>query len=216
MMGLSLILIATLPMVPPALPETPSKDFSFFVTSTGSGRGADFGGLAGADSHCQRLAEAVGAGAREWRAYLSTAADGSTPAVHARDRIGKGPWFNVNGVLVAKDADDLHGPGNNLNKQTALTEKGGIVQGIGDERVDHDILTGSQADGTAFGGPTDKACRNWTSHGEGSAQVGHHDRTGGPRGDLTSWNSAHATRGCSPEHLTKTGGSGLFYCFASR
>jgi hypothetical protein len=182
---------------------------SFFITSAGPGNGADLGGLAGADAHCQALADAVGFGDRTWRAYLSA---GGQEVVHARDRIGTGPWYNQKGVLVAESVAQLHGD-NNLTKETVLTEKGEMVSGRGDTPNRHDILTGSQADGTAFASDADTTCSNWTSSGDGSAQVGHHDRTGGGQ-DGTSWNSAHASRGCSQEDLRGTGGDGLFYCFA--
>ncbi len=189
---------------------------SFFVTSTGSGKGADFGGLEGADKHCQTLATAAGFGNRTWRAYLSSAATASTKAVDARDRIGSGPWQNVKGVVIASSVAELHG-NNNLTKQTALTEQGGIVNGVGDKPTMHDILTGSQTDGTAFAGSEDKTCGNWTKSGEGSAQVGHSDRTG-LRDDppAHSWNSSHASRGCSDEALVSTGGAGRLYCFAAK
>jgi hypothetical protein len=189
---------------------------SFFVTSVASGKGADFGGLAGADKHCQTLAAAAGAGNKTWRAYLSTSATASSPAVNARDRIGKGPWQNVKGVVIAKDVAELHGT-NNLTKQTALTEKGTVVNGRGDTPNEHDILTGSQPDGTAFAGSEDKTCGNWTLSGsEGSAIVGHHDRTGtSPPPFDVSWNSSHPTAGCSAEALPKTGGGGYLYCFAA-
>ncbi|MCC6609751.1 MAG: lectin [Burkholderiales bacterium] len=189
---------------------------TFFVTSTGSGQGADFGGLAGADKHCQTLATAVGAGGKTWRAYLSNTATGGTPAVNARDRIGTGPWRNAKGVVIAKSVADLHGPGNNLNKQTAISEKGEIVNGRGDTPNRHDILTGSQPDGTAFPPGEDHTCGNWTKSGEGSAMVGHHDRLG-LRDDepSKSWNSSHPSRGCSDEGLRSTGGAGLLYCFAA-
>lgn len=196
--------------------QVPQSGMSFFVTSVGSGKGADFGGLAGADKHCQALATAAGAGHRTWRAYLSASAAGSSPAANARDRIGTGPWQNVNGVVVAKNLDELHGA-NNLTKQTALTEKGGTVNGRGDTPNMHDILSGSQPDGTAFAGPEDLTCGNWTKSGEGSAQVGHHDRVG--RDDSAparSWNSSHPSRGCSDEALRGTGGAGLLYCFAAK
>ncbi|MGH8683207.1 MAG: hypothetical protein ACREVS_13320 [Burkholderiales bacterium] len=185
---------------------------SFFITSAGSGKGADFGGLAGADKHCQALAAAAGAGSRTWRAYLS--AQGS-PAVNARDRIGKGPWQNAKGVVVAKNVADLHGT-NNLTKQTALNEKGGVVNGRGDSPNQHDILTGSQADGRAFAGSDDRTCGNWTKSGEGAAMVGHHDRMG-LRDDepSRSWNASHPSRGCSDDALRGSGGAGFIYCFAS-
>lgn len=190
---------------------------SFFVTSVGSGKGADLGGLEGADRHCQQLAAAAGAGNRTWRAYLSTQAEGGRPAVHARDRIGKGPWANAKGVVVARSVEELHGQ-NNLIKETALTEKGAPVNGRGDSPNMHDILTGSQADGTAFPGPDDMTCGNWTRSGaEGAAMVGHHDRIG-LRDDAPSksWNASHPTRGgCSQAALQGTGGAGLFYCFAA-
>ncbi|HWP98861.1 MAG TPA: hypothetical protein VNK92_00190 [Vicinamibacterales bacterium] len=193
----------------------PQPGLSFFITSAGPGDGANLGGLEGADRHCQKLAAAVGAGNRTWRAYLSaTAADGR-PAVNARDRIGTGPWYNARGVMIAKSVADLHGDANNLNKETALTEKGEVVPGRGDTPNKHDILTGSQPDGTAFPPGEDRTCRNWTSNGEGSAQVGHHDRQGGGQ-NPTSWNSAHPSRGCSQANLRATGGDGLFYCFAAK
>jgi hypothetical protein len=186
---------------------------SFFLTSAGPGNGANLGGLAGADGHCRTLAAAAGAGDRTWRAYLSTGASDSQAAVHARDRIGQGPWYNAKGVLVARTVADLHGESAALGKQTSLTERGEVVNGRGDTPNRHDILTGSQLDGTAFSGAEDRSCANWTSGGEGSAQVGHHDRQGGGE-NPTSWNSAHASRGCSQENLRSTGGDGLFYCFA--
>lgn len=186
---------------------------TFFITSTGSGKGADFGGLAGADKLCQSLAAAVGAGGREWRAYLSTQ---GAQAVNARDRIGGGPWQNVKGVVVAKTVAELHGT-NNLNKQTALTEKGEMVNGRGDSPNKHDILTGSQPDGTAFAGTDDRTCGNWTKSGEGAAQVGHHDRMGlNEEPPAKSWNSSHPSRGCSDAALIGTGGAGLLYCFAAK
>ena len=191
------------------------ETMSFFITSAGPGNGADLGGLAGADQHCQALAEAVGAGDLEWRAYLSTIATETNPAVNARDRIGTGPWYNANGIMVAKGIDDLHSENNNLNKETSISEKGEVINGRGDSPNMHDILTGSQLDGTAFTGEGYTNCGNWTSSGEGSAQVGHHDRTGGGQ-NPTSWNSAHGSRVCSQENLQGTGGNGLYYCFAVR
>ena len=188
-------------------------EMSFFITSKGSGRGADLGGLTGADRHCQMLAEAAGAGSRSWRAYLSTSPSPGQPAVHARDRIGQGPWHNAKGVRIAQDVADLHGESNNLNKQTGLNEKGGTTNGRGDSPNRHDILTGSHLDGTAFSGEDDRTCQNWTSSGEGHAQIGHFDRTGGGEAP-TAWNSAHATRGCSQESLRDMGGDGLLFCFA--
>lgn len=192
-----------------------SSDMTFFVTSVGSRNGADLGGLEGADEHCQELAEAVGAGENTWRAYLSTQESDGEPAVNARDRIGTGPWQNAEGVVIANSIEDLHGD-NNLNKETALTEAGEVVNGRGDSPNRHDILTGSQPDGTAFDGSEDRTCSNWTSSGEGAAMVGHHDRQG-LRDDAPSrsWNSSHPSRGgCSQDALEGTGGAGLFYCFA--
>jgi hypothetical protein len=192
---------------------------TFFITSIGSGKGADLGGLAGADQHCQTLAQAVGAaGNWTWHAYLSASASGGQPAVNARDRIGRGPWQNAKGVVIARNVDELHGT-NNLNKQTALTEKGEVVNGRGDTPNMHDILTGSQPDGRAFAGGDDMTCHNWTSSGEGAAMVGHHDRQGLRDDDASkSWNASHPSRGtgggCSQEALRSMGGNGLFYCFA--
>jgi hypothetical protein len=184
---------------------------SFFITSAGPGQGAKLGGLAGADAHCQKLAAAAGTGDETWRAYLSTTGPGG---VNAKDRIGAGPWYNAKGVMVAKDVADLHSDSNKLGKETSLTEKGGVVNGRGDTPNTHDILTGSQLDGTAFKDGADHTCTNWTSDGEGSGQVGHHDRQGG--GDnATSWSSAHGSRGCSQANLVATGGNGYFYCFAA-
>jgi hypothetical protein len=189
---------------------------TFFISSAGSGKGADYGGLAGADKHCQTLATAVGAGGHVWHAYLSTSAAGGSPAVNAKDRIGKGPWQNAKGVVIAKDVAELHG-NNNLNKQTALTEKGEVVNGFGDTPNRHDILTGSTPEGTAFAGADDKTCGNWTKSAEGSAIVGHHDRNGTNPDPVknASWNSSHGTRGCSDDLLKTTGSAGLLYCFAS-
>ena len=192
-------------------------EMTFFLTSVGPGNGADLGGLAGADRYCQQLAEAAGAGERTWRAYLSAQASGGEPAVNARDRIGQGPWQNATGVVVAQDLTELHGD-NNLNKDTALTEQGEVVNGRGDTPNRHDILTGSQPDGTAFAAAEDRTCGNWTMSGaEGAAMVGHHDRQG-LRDDAASksWNSSHPSRGgCGQEALRGTGGDGLFYCFAT-
>ena len=194
-------------------PLEQDPQMSFFLTSVGPGDGANLGGLAGADRYCQSLAAAVGAGNRTWRAYLSTTASGGEPAVNARDRIGSGPWYNYNGVMVAQDVDDLHSENNKLGKEGSVSEKGEPINGRGDTPNKHDILTGSDLDGTVFVGDGDTTCGNWTSNGEGSARVGHHDRTGG--GDNpTSWSSAHSSRGCSQENLRGTGGDGLFYCFA--
>jgi len=186
---------------------------SFFITSTGSGNGADLGGLAGADAHCAVLAEAAGVSGKTWRAYLSTQARPGQPAVNARDRIGNGPWFNANGVQVALNVDDLLSANNLLSKENSLTETGEVVSGRGDTPNQHDILTGSDENGYAFTDEADKTCNNWTSSSEGSAQAGHHDRVGGGA-NPTSWNSAHGTRGCSLENLQGSGGNGYFYCFA--
>ena len=190
-------------------------NMSFFVSSTGTGKGADLGGLDGADKHCQMLAQAAGAGAKTWHAYVSTQAAGGAVAVNARDRIGKGPWQNAKGVVIAKDVVELHGQ-NNISKQTALNEEGEIVNGRGDNPNMHDILTGTQPDGTAFGPEADKTCGNWTKSGtDGSAIVGHADRTGlDESAPQKSWNSSHPTRGCSQQGLISTGGAGLLYCFA--
>jgi hypothetical protein len=198
-----------------------SGPMGFFVTSVGSGKGADLGGLAGADAHCQRLASAAGAGGRTWRAYLSTPPTpqpGSTPwlpGVHARDRIGQGPWYNAKGMLIARDLNHLHN-GNNISKATALDERGNPIRGRGDTPNEHDILTGSRPDGTAFAPQTDTTCKAWTSSTDGSAIVGHHDRVG-PNTEnwAKSWNCSHQSAGCSQEALVRTGGSGKFYCFAA-
>ena len=190
---------------------------TFFVTSEGPGEGANLGGLDGADRHCQSLAQAVGAGDHTWRAYLSTQASGGEQAVHARARIGSGPWRNAQGVVIAQNVEELHGQ-NNLTKETALTEKGEIVQGAGDTPNRHDILTGSQPDGTAYAGAEDWTCGNWTKSGtEGAAMLGHSDRRGLSDTEAArSWNSSHLSRGgCSQDALRGTGGAGLFYCFAA-
>jgi hypothetical protein len=179
----------------------------FFITSAGSGKGADFGGIEGADKHCQQLAQAAGAGNRTWRAYLST---GGAKPVDAKDRIGAGPWLNAKGVVVATSVADLHSDSNKLSKENSLTEKGEVVNGRGDKPNRHDILTGSGPDGTLMDGQT---CNNWTSSADGTAIVGHHDRVGGGSAP-TSWNSSHPTKGCSQEALIGTGGDGLIYCFA--
>ena len=190
-----------------------AQDMNFFITSAGPGDGAKLGGLSGADQHCQILADNVGAGGLSWRAYLSAAAAGGQIAVNARDRIGAGPWYNAKAVMVARDVDDLHGPNNKLSKENSLTEAGAVVNGRGDSPNMHDILTGSQLDGTAIEQGQDTTCENWSSNGGGSARVGHHDRTGGGE-NPESWNSAHGSRGCSQTDLQGTGGNGLFYCFS--
>jgi hypothetical protein len=187
----------------------------FFVTSVNPGRGADFGGLAGADAYCQSLAASAGAGSRTWRAYLSAAARDGQPAGNARDRIGQGPWKNANWITVARSVDELHGQ-NNLTKQTTLTERGKQVSGRGDAVNMHDILTGSGPDGRLATGAADTTCRNWTSSTDGAATVGHSDRLGLADDERNrSWNASHATRGCSLDALKSTGGAGLLYCFAA-
>lgn len=196
--------------------DEPEPELGFFITSKGPGNGGDLGGLAGADAHCQALAETAGAGHREWRAYLSTQASGGDPAVNARDRIGAGPWANANGDIIAADVDDLHYNNANVDYEHALDENGDTVNSgaLGDSPTRHDILTGTQLDGTAFPPGEDRTCSNWTSSSDGSAMVGHHDRYrftthGSP------WNQAHPSRSCSQEDLIATGGDGLFYCFAA-
>ena len=189
-----------------------AQPMGFFVTSVGLGDGGNLGGLEGADAHCQSLAEAAGAGDRDWRAYLSTQVEGDR-GISARSRIGQGPWYNANGELIASDLDQLHIMPN-LYYRTAVDENGNPINGRGDSPNEHDILTGTQEDGTAYfpWQEGDKTCSNWTSNGEGSATVGHHDRHGGGN---TSWNAAHASRGCSPDALRSTGGNGYFYCFVA-
>jgi hypothetical protein len=190
-------------------------EMTFFVSSTNGGKGADLGGLAGADKLCTSLATAAGPGNHTWHAYLSAVPNGSVPGVNARDRIGSGPWTNAKGVVIAQNLTELHGL-NNLNKQTALTEKGEIVNGYGDTPNQHDILTGSQPDGTYIAGNVDTTCGNWTKSGEGAAMLGHSDRTGpNDSAPLKSWNSAHQSRGCSIDALKATGGDGRLYCFAA-
>ena len=193
-----------------AYPAFTQSNTSFFITSAGPGNGANLSGLEGADQHCQMLAQRAGGGERTWHAYLSTTGPGG---VNARDRIGTGPWHNSKGAIIAHDLNELHGE-NNLTKDTQLTEQGEIVNGRGDDPNQHDILTGSQLDGTAFPPGEDTTCGNWTSDGEGSARVGHHDRQGGGE-NPSSWNSAHGSRGCSQQDLIGTGGNGYYYCFAS-
>jgi hypothetical protein len=220
MTRLPLLVSASLLLLAAISPTAPAQQasMSFFVTSAGVGKGADLGGLAGADRHCQQLAQAAGAGSRTWHGYLSAQEGGGQPAVNARDRIGKGPWQNAKGFVVAKNVDELHGA-NNLTKETALTEKGEVVNGYGDKPNRHDALTGTQPDGKAFPVGDDKTCKNWTSSTQGSAMLGHIDRRG-PRDDdaMHSWNSSHPSRGpeggCSQTDLRSTGGDGLFYCFA--
>jgi hypothetical protein len=202
--------------VPVGAPAQQQTSMTFFITSVGSGKGADFGGLAGADKHCQSLAAKAGAGKRVWRAYLSASDADASKAVHARDRIGRGPWHNAKGVLIAQDVEDLH-DASGINKLTGLTEKGEPVNGRVDKPNTHDILTGSQPNGKAFAGTEDRTCGNWTRSGDGSAQVGHHDRLGLQNDEASkSWNSSHATKGCSQDALVSTGGAGLLYCFAAK
>jgi hypothetical protein len=210
-----------LPLAGSLLPLTTAgaqakPEMSFFVTSVGMGKGADLGGLQGADAHCSSLAKAAGSKRTAWRAYLSTTAPGGDAGVNARDRIGAGPWYNAKGVLVAKSVEELHGSGNRISRETALTEKGEGVSGRGDAVNEHDMLTGSDPDGNYSTAGGDTTCGNWTKSGEGSAIVGHHDRKGlKETRHMTSWNSAHGTTGCSQEALKATGGSGRFYCFAA-
>ncbi len=216
--ALALIVAACAPTDTPETEEaTEAADMAamtFFITSAGPGDGANLGGLEGADAHCETLAAAAGAGGMGWAAYLSTINEDGSAGVNARDRIGTGPWHNQAGVLVANDADELHSEAANLTKETILTEMGDMVNGRGDDPNMHDILTGSNLDGTAFTGEEYTNCDNWMSNGEGSAAVGHHDRQGGGE-NPTSWNSAHGSRGCSQENLQGTGGNGFFYCFAA-
>jgi len=193
-----------------------AADMTFFVTSAGKGNGANLGGIEGADAHCAALAKAAGSTRTSWRAYLSTTAPGGDAGVNARDRIGKGPWRNAKGAVIARSVDDLHSASNNLDKQTALTEKGEPVAGRGDAVNMHDILTGSDPAGNYSTAGGDTTCGNWTSSGDGSAIVGHHDRIGlKETRHMKSWNSSHGTRGCSQEALKGTGGAGLLYCFAA-
>ena len=210
--------LTALSMFAQAPQGAPPQPMSFFISSIGLGKGADLGGLEGADAQCQKLATAAGSTKTTWHAYLSTSAKDGKPAVNARERIGAGPWYNSKGQAIAKSLADLHGDtldlarqGNNLSKQTAITEKGETIKGFGDTPNQHDILTGSKADGTAYTDAADHTCNNWTSSAAGTAQLGHHDRTGG---GSTSWNSTHASRGCSQENLISTGGNGYLYCFA--
>ncbi len=193
-----------------------SASMSFFVTSTGKGDGANLGGVEGADAHCLALAKAAGATKTNWRAYLSTTATGGDAGINARDRIGKGPWTNAKGDTVAKSVDDLHSDAANINKQTALTEKGEPISGRGDAVNTHDILTGSDPAGMYSTAGGDTTCANWSKNGEGSAIVGHHDRMGlKETRHMKSWNSSHGSRGCSQDNLKASGGAGLFYCFAA-
>jgi hypothetical protein len=198
-------------------PQAPPQPMGFFVTSVGTGDGANLGGLAGADKHCQTLAAAAGAGSRTWRAYLSAAAGAGQPPVNARDRIGNGPWYNAKGALIAWNVAELHGDverdRNSIRKPTALNEKGAEVNGVGNQPNQHDILTGSDSHGRAMlGAANTTTCNNWTSNAEGRAMLGHHDRLGGPN---ASWNAVHLSNGCSQANLVATGGAGFLYCFAA-
>ncbi len=215
--GFSILAVVIALSLGAAAVDAQQSDIGFFVTSAGPGKGGDLGGLNGADQLCQLLGATAGAGTKTWHAYLSTQGNG---AVNARDRIGKGPWKNAKGIIIANDLAELHGSKNNISKQTALTEKGDPVNGRGDSPNMHDILTGSQPDGTAFPAGEDRTCGNWTKSGQGSAMVGHHDRQGLRDDDASkSWNSSHPSRGpdggCSQNDLRSTGGGGLFYCFAA-
>jgi hypothetical protein len=209
--------VALLPLALASGAPAQQANMTFFITSNGPGKGGDLGGLEGADRHCQTLAQAAGAGSKTWRAYLSTQGDG---AANARDRIGRGPWQNAKGEVIATSVDDLHSDNNKLTKQTALSEKGEVISGRGDTPNRHDILTGSTPEGRAFPAGEDRTCGNWTKSGEGAAMVGHHDRQG-LRDDAPSksWNSSHPSRGpgggCAQADLRSTGGDGLFYCFAT-
>jgi hypothetical protein len=195
--------------------QAQQAEISFFISSIGKGNGADLGGIAGADAHCQALATAAGAASPNWRAYLSTIEPGGNAGVNARDRIGNGPWKNVKGVVVATNLDNLHSASANINKQTGLTEKGDALGGSGDPVNVHDILTGSDPQGQYSTAGGDTTCGNWTKSGDGSAIVGHHDRAGLGKTTrhMTSWNSSHGSRGCSQDQLKASGGAGLIYCF---
>ena len=200
-----------------AMAQQGSEDMTFFLTSTGKGNGADLGGLDGADAHCNALAAAAGSKRTSWKAYLSTTMPGGDAGVNARERIGKGPWQNAKGVVVAKSVDDLHSAANNLTKETALTEKGEMVSGSGDKPNQHDILTGSDPAGMYSTAGGDTNCGNWAKSAEGSAIVGHHDLIGlKDTRHMKSWNSSHGSRGCSQDNLVSTGGAGLYYCFAAK
>lgn len=208
------LLAAATQLMPASRADAPVQSMSFFITSVGAGDGANLGGVAGADRHCASLAEAAGVRGKTWHAYLGQQARDGKPAIHARDRIGKGPWMNAKGVVVATSVDDLHSDSNKLSKENSLTEKGMPVNGRGDTPNTHDILTGVGLDGRVSSDTTDTTCRNWTSNTTGAASVGHHDRQGGGA-NPTSWNNAHPSRGCSQDNLKASGGAALFYCFAS-
>ncbi len=211
---LLLAVVASTGLILTAAVQAQQADMSFFVTSVGKGTGANLGGLSGADAHCQALAKAAGSTSTNWRAYLSTTEPGGNPGVNARDRIGKGPWKNAKGVVVAKSVDDLHSPSVNINKQTNLSEKGEMISGMGDAVNMHDILTGSDPQGLYSTAGGDTTCGNWTKSGEGSAILGHHDLVGlKDTRHMNSWNSSHGSSGCSQDALKSTGGAGLLYCF---
>jgi hypothetical protein len=216
-LGLSLLAaLATAALGVTTSVQAQQASMTFFVTSVGKGNGADLGGLEGADAHCAALARAAGLTQATWRAYLSTTEPGGAAGVNARDRIGKGPWQNAKGVVVAKSVEDLHSDSNNITKQTALTEKGEMVSGRGDAVNTHDILTGSDPQGLYSTAGGDTTCGNWTKSGEGSAIVGHHDRAGlKDTRHMNSWNSSHGSRGCSQDQLKASGGAGLIYCFVA-
>ncbi len=208
-----LALASAMSVLPTSRAEAPVQAMSFFITSQGMGDGANLGGLAGADRHCGILADAAGVKGKTWHAYLGQQAIDGKTVVHARDRIGKGPWVNAKGVVVATSVDDLHSDNNKLSKENSLNEKGGVVNGRGDTPNTHDILTGVGMDGRVPSDTADATCRNWMSHDTGAAMMGHFDRQGGGT-NPTSWNFAHTSRGCSQPNLVATGGAGLFYCFA--
>lgn len=224
-LAVSMLAMMASPATVSAQDAVDAEQMTFFVTSVGKGNGADLGGLEGADAHCGALAQAAGSTRTTWKAYLSSTMviDRSggrpfkiTPGVNARDRIGAGPWHNAKGVMIAKNIDDLHGPGNNINLETGLNEQGEPIKGRGEDPNQHDILTGSDPMGMYSTAGGDTTCRNWTNSGEGSAIVGHHDRVGlNDAWNMVSWNSAHGSRGCGEEDLPKSGGAGLFYCFAA-
>jgi hypothetical protein len=207
--------IAVAAFASPLIVAQDKPQLGFFITSANPGKGADLGGLDGADKYCQTLAAAAGAGSRTWRAYLSTAAANGKPGINAKDRIGSGPWYNAKGVKVADNVADLHSDNNKLSKENSITEKGDGVTGRGDTPNRHDLMTGSQLDGTAFPDGQQMTCKDWTSSTDGAAAVGHHDRQGGGA-NPTSWNFAHPSKGCSQDVLKSTGGDGLFYCFAAK
>jgi hypothetical protein len=220
--SLAVILLLSGVIAPASVPSqaqaAQGTPMTFFLTSAGPGRGANLGGLNGADQHCQKLATAVGAGGKTWRAYLSENGSAGHPTRHAKDRIGAGPWHNAKGVLIANNVAELHSEKNGITKQTALNERGEVINGRGDMPNRHDVLTGSQPDGTAYPGAdsANSTCGNWVRYfpNSGKARVGHHDRSGNDPVTGSSWNSSHDSQGCSQEELRKSGGDGLFYCFA--